>query len=88
MINNTDTHLLCIVGAGDARRLAVQQDFARIRLINAGQNLHQGRFACAVFSYQGMNLTFCAIQRHVVQRSHARERFGDVSHLQHDVSHV
>ena len=36
--------------------LAVQQDLALIRMMDAAENIHQGRFSCAVFTEQRTDL--------------------------------
>ena len=69
--------------AADLDRLAVDQDLAaRIGLVGAGEDLHQGRLAGAVLAHERLHLAAPGLELDVVERLHAGERLGDVAHLQ------
>ena len=54
-------------------RLAVDQDFALIRAVQAVQLAHQGAFAGAIFAQQGMHLAGVDVKADLVVGQHARE---------------
>ena len=59
--------------------LAVHQDFARIRLVNAAENFDQRGFARAVLTEQRVNLPGPQLEIHPRQRRHAAETFADAA---------
>ena len=61
---------------------AVQQDIARIRLQNAAQNIHQRRFARAVFAQQGTDFALAQLKAHGLEHLVGTERFADSVHFQ------
>ena len=62
--------------AGDHGRLAVDADRARVRLVDAGQDLDQGALARAVLPDQRVDLAGPQVERHVGQGLGRRERLG------------
>jgi hypothetical protein len=54
-----------------------------IRLVHAGQDLHQRRLARAVLADQGVRLPGVQLDRPVGQRLHRAERLGRVPQHQH-----
>ncbi len=62
--------------------LAVDQNFAAVRLVDAGHDLDQGRFAGAVLAEQRMNLAGFEREGNVVERLRRGEALGDVPHLE------
>ena len=81
LINDIHPHALCYARIEDLDLLSIEIDFPLIRRINAGKNLHQGRFPGAVFAQQDMGLPGFELEIHFVQSTHARKDFGDTSRL-------
>ena len=63
-------------------RRPVKTDRAGIRLVDAAQNLDQGRFARAVFAEQSDDFASADIKADPLQRLSAAERFRDVVEAQ------
>ena len=61
---------------------AVDADLAGIRVIEAIQHLHQGRFAGAVFAQQGMNFARLYIEVNLVGSQHTGKALDDAGHFQ------
>jgi hypothetical protein len=55
--------------------------------INPAQHLHQGGFAGAVLTHDGVDLGLADIEVHIRQRLHAGEGLGDAAHLQNGLGH-
>ena len=77
LIDHGDAPPAGIGGAGEQRGHAVEAQVPRVRLIGAGENAHQGRFAGAVLADERMDLARPAVEGNVPQRLHAGERLGD-----------
>ena len=56
------------VAPGAADRLAVRQHPARIRRLQARDDVEQGRFPAAAWPHQADELALADIQRHAIQR--------------------
>ena len=83
LIDDRDAVLPGRERTGDGDGLPVDQDLAaRIRLVGAGQDLHQRRFAGAVLAHERMDFAGMDLERDVRERPHAGERLGDVAHLE------
>ena len=67
-----------IGGAAQDDRLAAEEDSAGVRLIDPGQDPHQGRLAGAVLADQPDHLVRSQLQAHRFQRVHARKALVDV----------
>ena len=68
-------------------RAAVELQAAGVGLIDAGQDLDQGRLAGAVLADQGRDLARVELEAHAVQRLHARERLADAGKLEDRLGH-
>ena len=66
-----------LVQAGDRR--AVELDRAAVRLIDAGDEVHERRLAGAVLADQRVHLAAPDLERHVVDRAHAGESLDDIA---------
>ena len=65
------------------QRFASHQDFAaRVRLVGARQDLHQGGFAGAILAHQRVHFAGGDAQGDVGQRFDAGKRLRDVAHLE------
>jgi len=63
-------------------RLAVKNDFALVRRIDAGEQVDQRRLARAVLAQQDMRVAALDLERDVAQRDDAGEPFADGVQLQ------
>jgi hypothetical protein len=61
----------------DLNLLAIDEDLAFIRLVQAIQDVHQGGFARAILSEQGVDLAMFQRQVDVIIGEHARKPFCD-----------
>ena len=57
LVDHADAQVVGVVGIIDLNDLAVLFDRALLRLVQPEQHAHQRRFACAVFTQQGVDLT-------------------------------
>ena len=84
LVDDDDAEMLAVVDAFEMAILAAIDDRAVIGAgrIDARQHLHQRRLAGAVLADHGMDLALLDAEVDVRQRFHARERLGDVAHLE------
>ena len=66
---------------GDLDRLALEADLAAIGLVDAGQDLHEGRLAGAVLTDERVDLPRSQLEGRIDERADAREFLGDPGHL-------
>jgi hypothetical protein len=71
----------------EGNRPALQQHFARIRLMHAGQDLDQCRFAGPVLAEQRVNLAAPDEEIDAVERLHADKGLGDAAHFDDRTAH-
>jgi hypothetical protein len=57
-------------------RLSIESDFASIRALRAGQDLHQGAFTRTILTNQSVNFARPDRQIHAFQRTDAGETLG------------
>ena len=81
LMNDADAERLRLARARTVDRLAVEEDFAGIRLIDAGEDLHQRRLAGAVLAHQRMHFAAIEIESRAAQRMHAGKALLDAAHL-------
>ena len=67
---------------GEAGRAALDQHLAAVRLDDAGEDVHQGRFAGAVLAEQRMNFAALEIEVDAAQGLHAAKALDDAAHRQ------
>ena len=79
--HHADAEGVGIVGIVDLDFLAVFFDDALLGLIQTEQNAHQGGFACAVLTQQGVDLAPFQLQGDVVVGDDAGKALRDVKHL-------
>ena len=58
--------------------VAVDEDLPRVRLVESGQDLHQGRLPRTVVADQSEHLARADVERDVLERSHDAEALADV----------
>ena len=71
----------------DDDRRAVDEDVARVRLLDAPDDLHQGRLAGAVLAEQRDHLAGVHVEADASQRVHARKPLVDVPKLKNRRAH-
>ena len=72
-------------GRADRRGPALQQQFARCRLLDARQDLHQRRFSRAVLAEQRGHLAAMHVEIDALERMHRAEGLGHVAGRKNDL---
>ena len=75
--DDADAELPGLQGIADDHRFAAQDERPAVRLIDAGQHLHDRRLAGAVLPHDGVDLAGGNPERHVVDGGDAAEALGD-----------
>ena len=88
LIDDADAHGRRFRGRVDLDGFAFPEDLAAVRLMHAGQDLHEGRFARAVLSDQRVHLAAPERKRNVPQRVNTRKGLVYVFHYQKFLFHV
>ena len=83
LVDNADAGLFRCDGAWKVHAFSVQKNFASVRLVDAGQDVHQRAFARAVFAEQRMHLSALKLEIHAIQRLDARKLLCNVLQLQY-----
>ena len=65
--------------------VAVHQNLAAVRMVQAINHVHQRGLACTIFAQQGVNLALLQIETHLVVGQHAGEALGDILDFQSEV---
>ena len=81
LVDHADAERVGVVRVADLDLAAVLVDLAFLRLVKAEEDAHERRFACAVFTEQGVDLTLFELQGDVVVGDDTGETFCDVEHL-------
>ena len=81
LVHHADAEGIGVVGVLDGNDLTVFLDDALLRLVHTEQDGHQGRFACAVFAQQRVDLSVPELQGNVVVGDDPREAFCNIQHL-------
>src|SRR5690349_15439435 len=69
----------------DRCSFSVDNDFAFVRSMQPINEIHQGAFACAILSKQGMDFTFTKIEIDIVICKYTRKLLGDTLHFKYDI---
>ena len=80
----------CIEGNKRRRQLdgfALQWDLSRVRLIDAGNDLHQGRFAGTILAHQRVDGARTNLESDAIQRHDAWKLLAHSLHLQ-EIRHM
>ena len=81
LVDHADSQGEGVLGGGDGHRLAVDVDLSLVGEIDAGEHIHQGGLAAAVFTQQGQDLTLIQLQRNVLVGRYLAEALGDILHF-------
>ena len=81
LVHHADAQTVGVVGVVDLDDLAVLLDDALLRLVKAEEHAHQGRFACAVFAEQRVDLALSELQSDIIVGDNTGESLGDIKHL-------
>ena len=82
LMDNDDPRIQRVAGFMGSESFAPQFDRSLIGLIDAGQDLHEGRFAGAVLAHDAKHLALIERQGHVVENRHTEKRLGDAVHFE------
>ena len=82
LVHRGDASGLCLVRAVEGDLLAVHADGARVRPVDAGDDLDERGLAGAVLAHQGVDLAGGDREVHVLQRPDARELLADALELE------
>jgi len=87
LVYGADTFLLCFLGAAvdNCVLTAFNHDFPCFKLLNSCQNFNQRGFSRAVFTHQGMYLTFFQGEIHILQSFYTRECLIYVPHFKNGI---
>ena len=88
LVDDGDAQFLRLVRIGDVDGPALQEDLAFVQAVDAGEDLHQRRFAGAVLADEAEDFARADVQADVVQRADAGKGFADVIHPQQGVRSV
>ena len=80
-MNHTNPQVESVLGGADHHFFAVDADLPLVGEVDAGEHVHQGGLAAAVFSQQRQNLPLVDVQPDPVVGKDGAEAFGDVPHL-------
>ena len=83
LVHHADAQCVGIVGVADGNLLAVFQDLALFRLIQAEQHAHQCTFARAILAQKGVYLALAQLQGDIIVCLDTGEFLGNVEHLDH-----
>ena len=83
LMHHADAQCVGIVGVADGDLLAVFQDLALFRLIQAEQHAHQRTFARTILAQKGVYLALAQLQGDIIVCLDTGEFLGNVEHLDH-----
>ena len=81
LMDHTDAEGEGILGRRDGHRLVVDVDLPLVGEVDAGEHIHQGRLAAAIFAQQGQDLTLVQLHVDRVVGDNFSEPLGDVLHF-------
>ena len=79
LMHHADAGADGVAGAVEADRLAVDEDFALVRPVEAGEHVHQGGLAGAVFAEQAEHLAGADVEVDGVVGDQIAEALGDAA---------
>src|SRR6185295_1829308 len=82
LMNDVDPELVSLVRSFDFDRIALPKNLTPVSFIESGDDLHERRFARAVFADQRVTFAAAHFEAHVVKHGDSAERLGDVRHFQ------
>jgi hypothetical protein len=82
LIDHLDPHIAGIARTSKMDRLAVEDEGALARRIEAGENFHEGRFAGAIVADNAQDLATIDMKFHIAKRGDGAEIFVDALGLE------
>src|SRR5580692_10477122 len=82
LVDNDDPGIQGVSGVMGSESLAPQLDRSLIRLMDAGQDLHERRFAGAVLADDAEHFALIERQRHLMENGNAEKRLRDAVHFE------
>ncbi|MNX74743.1 hypothetical protein D3C86_1061910 [compost metagenome] len=86
LIHHRNAVRRCATGPVQHDRRTVQLQMTFVRLVDSGQDLHQRRFACAIFADQPNHFVLAHFKRDVLQHRDAVEPFTHIIEREHGAS--
>ena len=81
LVDHADAQIMGVLGGPDGHRPAVRQDLSAVGEIDAGEHIHQGGLAAAVFAQQGEDLSLVQGEGNLVVCHHVAEGLGQLPQL-------
>src|SRR5277367_60601 len=88
LVDHLDAAIATLVRALEAHSLAVDEDFAGVALIGAGEDFHQRRFARRIVAHQPEHFARHELEVDIAQRLHGAEALVDRPHLDNRNRHA
>src|SRR5206468_1700079 len=82
LVDDVDAEVHRPLGGIDHDGLAVENNLAAVRLLGAGQDLHERRLAGAVLADEGVDLAGTHLEADAVERDDTRVALADPAHLE------
>jgi hypothetical protein len=76
LMDGADTELLCRVGIRERDRVAVEEDLPRVWLVDAREDLDQGRLPSAILADEDVDFARSQVERDVIKGDHAGKSLG------------
>ncbi len=88
LIDHADAQIFGCARRVDGNGLAIDRNFAGVGALRAGQDLHERRFAGAVFADQCVHFAGLQVERNVFERANTGKRLPDAAHLEERTSRL
>ena len=70
-----------VAGTGKPNGLSIDPNHSLVRVVNPEEDVHQGRFSCAVFTEEGVDFALAHGEIHSIVGHHTGKAFHDAEHL-------
>ena len=80
-MDHADLQVKGILRGGDGDLLPVHEDLTFIRIVDAGEDVHQRGLAAAVFAQKGQDLAGIELQRYVIVGDDVAEALRNMAHF-------
>jgi len=77
-MDNANAMFFRLASSGELNGLVLHADLSLEVRVDSGEDLHQRAFSSTVFTADRVELSAPHIKRHILQRDHAGEAFGDL----------
>ena len=80
-MDHADPQIKGVSGAADGHLLPIDEDLASIRIVDAGEHVHQRSFSTAVFTQERQDLPLINIEVHVLVGNDSAEFLRNIPQL-------